>query len=176
MGGGNASNHGLGTISVHAGTVADSVAGGVNTPILPSSSFLFPNPTERVSYPRYFNIPTQVAPAEKIAALEGAEAGLVMASGMAAITMSVISYVGQGDHVVFQSTLYGGTHHFITAELTRLGVEYTFVEGNQVEDYQAAFAPNTKLVYLESPTNPLLTVVDLKAVADPGPRAGGPEP
>jgi cystathionine beta-lyase/cystathionine gamma-synthase len=135
----------------------------VTTPIFTSTSHRFPNPAGgEICYPRYMNIPTQKAAADKVAALEHAEAGLVVSSGMAAIVTSIMTFVRAGDHVVFQADLYGGTHHFITAELARFGVQYTLVSGSSPADLAAALEENTRIVYLESPSNPLLKVIDLE--------------
>lgn len=162
----NARDKRLGTRCVHAGTRIDTRVGGVNTPIHVSSSFLAPNPEGNpVAYPRYMNIPTQLAASDKIAALEGAEAGIVVSSGLAAISSTLLALLDPGDHAVFQQDLYGGTHHFILAELGRLGVDYTLVASTDPEELAAAVRPETKVFYLESPTNPLLTVINLRASA-----------
>ncbi len=154
---------GKNTVCVHAGGYDDPVVGGVTTPIFTSTSHRVPNPAGgEICYPRYMNIPTQKAAADKVAALEHAEAGLVVSSGMAAIVASLMAFVRAGDHVVFQADLYGGTHHFITAELARFGVQYTLVPGSSPADIAAALEENTRIVYLESPSNPLLKIIDLE--------------
>ncbi|MGE4296912.1 MAG: PLP-dependent aspartate aminotransferase family protein [Desulfovibrionaceae bacterium] len=154
------------TRCIHAGTYIDSRVGGVNTPIYASSSFRHPNPEgNAVCYPRYGNIPTQKAVDDKIAALENAEAGMAVSSGMAAVAVSVLAFVGKGDHAVFQSDIYGGTHHFISAELERYGVEVTMVPGVDARAVIAAIRGTTRVVYLETPTNPTLRIMDLAAVA-----------
>ena len=159
-------SRGKNTVCVHAGGYHDPVVGGVTTPIFTSSSHRFPNPAGgEVRYPRYMNIPTQKAAADKVAALEHAEAGLVVSSGMAAIVAGLMAFVQAGDHVVFQADLYGGTHHFITAELARFGVRYSFVSSSSPADIAAALEENTRVVYLESPSNPLLKIIDLEETA-----------
>lgn len=158
-------SHSLLTLCVHAGEVVDRNVGGVTTPIHTASSYLYTD--ERgVCYPRYTNIPTQRAVCEKIAALEGAEAGLVFGSGMGAITSVFLALLSAGDHVLVHKDLYGGTHKLVTGELPRLGVEVGFVDGYETEDFERAMRPNTKMVYFESPTNPLLSIVDAAAVAE----------
>ena len=102
---------------------------------------------------------------DKIAALENAEAGIAVSSGMAAVAVSVLAFVGAGDHAVFQSDIYGGTHHFIAAELERYGVTVTMVPGVDAAAVIAAIRDTTKVVYLETPTNPTLRIMDLAAVA-----------
>ncbi len=166
-------NMGSGTISVRAGEVLDKNVGGVTTPIHTATAYMKSEGLEGgYRYPRYGNIPTQTAPGDKIAALEGAEAGLAAASGMAVVSASILAFAGAGDHVVFQDYLYGGTHHFITAELSRLGVDFTLVGSVEAADLEAAVTDKTTVVYVESPTNPDLRVVDLEATADMAKRRG----
>ncbi len=159
------------TLCVHAGTHLDAGTGGVCSPIFPSSAYAYPNPAvgENI-YPRYFNVPNQRVVARKLAALEKGEAGLVFASGMAAISTVLFAHLKPGDHAVFQADLYGGTYHFVTAELVRFGIEISFAR--KAEDFVASTRPNTRLLYVESPSNPLLSIMDLAAVAKLG-RAHG---
>jgi len=154
---------GFSTRCIHAGTHVDAATGGACSPIFPSTAYAFPNATDKNIYPRYFNVPNQEVINRKVAALEGGEAALVFGSGMAAISTLLLSRLGPGDHAVFQRDLYGGTHHFITTELARLGVGISWVTG--VEDLASAVSPATKLLYVESPSNPLLRCLDLEAVA-----------
>ncbi|MGQ9669730.1 trans-sulfuration enzyme family protein [Desulfosoma sp.] len=158
-------NWGLSTRCVHAGTVEDTVAGGVNTPIFASSAFRVPGPTGRVVYPRYQNIPGQVAVAQKIAALENAQAGIVVASGMAAISSVFLAFCQTGDHVILHRDLYGGTLGLARKELPRRGIDITWVDAFHVEDFEAAFRPQTRLIYVETPSNPLMNILDLETLA-----------
>ncbi len=151
------------TSCVHSGTAKDPLTRGLNTPIFTSSSFEYLNSDENV-YPRYFNIPNQKAVVEKLCALENAEDGLLFSSGMAAISTALLAFLGSGDHVVLQKDIYGGTHHFVTAEFKRFGIEYTFVS-NEAADIEKAVKPNTKVIYIETPSNPLLLVTDIAATA-----------
>ncbi|MGD9056294.1 MAG: PLP-dependent aspartate aminotransferase family protein [Desulfobacterales bacterium] len=151
------------TCCVHSGTGKDPLTRGLNTPIFTSSSFEYLNTDENV-YPRYFNIPNQKAVVEKLCALENAEDGLLFSSGMAAISTALLAFLGSGDHVVLQKDIYGGTHHFVTAEFKRFGIEYTFVS-NESADIEKAVKPNTKVIYIETPSNPLLLVTDIAATA-----------
>jgi cystathionine beta-lyase/cystathionine gamma-synthase len=111
-------------------------------------------------YTRYGN-PTHTAVEHAIAELEGAEAALLFASGMNAITTSIMALVKSGDHIVAQRDIYGGTTKFLSAWLPKLGVETTFVDTTDYNQHARAIRPNTKLMYLESPTNPTLRVIDL---------------
>jgi cystathionine beta-lyase len=160
-------NPGLNTICVHAGTKRDPLTGGVNTPCHGSSSYLHPNPhTRETAYPRYSNTPSQKAPAEKIAALEGAEAGLVLASGMAAVTTAILAFAQKGDHLIFQSGLYGGTQYFLRDQLERMGISYDFALPEDPGSFARAIRPNTRLIYVETPNNPLLKITDLALIAE----------
>ncbi|MEJ2254124.1 MAG: PLP-dependent aspartate aminotransferase family protein [Nitrospirota bacterium] len=161
---GNKRAGGTNTRCVHSG-MREELTGGVNTPIYTSSSYRFPNPSGKAYYPRYFNLPNQSAAAEKLRALEGAEEALVQSSGMAAITATLLALLASGDHAVFQPDLYGGTHHFVATELHRFGMEASFARGRRAEDFQKQLRRNTRLLYLETPSNPLLNIVDLREIA-----------
>ncbi len=152
------------TIAIHKGTLRDKITGGVNTPIYTSSAYDYIN-KEETFYPRYFNTPNQDAVGQKIAALEHAEAGLVFSSGMGAISTSILAFAGSGDNVVMLDALYGGTHHFATEWFTHFGIDCTFVK-TSAEDIINGVGPKTKVIVIESPTNPLLAVVDIKKIAD----------
>ena len=158
------------TLCVHAGTHLDSATGGACSPIYPSTAYAFPNPANQNIYPRYFNTPNQRVVARKLAALEQGEDALVFGSGMAAISTALFAHLKPGDHAAFQSDLYGGTHHFVTQELTHFGVEVTFCA--KAEEFAGALRPNTRVIYVESPSNPLLRCVDLAAVASLGRERG----
>ncbi len=154
------------TQCVHSGTLADSQNRGVTTPIYTSSVFEYLDMPENV-YPRYFNTPNQKAIIEKLCALENAEGGLVFSSGMAAISTVLLSFLRSGDHVVVQRDIYGGTHHFATAEFEKFGIEHSFVS-NTAADIELAIQNNTRMIYIESPSNPLLLITDIEAVAQIG--------
>ena len=151
-----------GTQCVHSGTFVDPKTKGLNTPIYTSSSFEYLDAPENV-YPRYFNIPNQMSIIDKLCALENAEDGLVFSSGMAAISTVLFSFLNTGDHIVLQRDIYGGTHHFATAEFERFGIEYSFTSGS-VEEIENAVRENTRIIYIETPSNPLLVITDIEAV------------
>ena len=150
------------TRCVHSGTSVDPETRGLNTPIYTSSSFEYLDAPENV-YPRYFNIPNQKTIIDKLCALENAEDGLVFSSGMAAITTVLFALLSSGDHIVLQKDIYGGTHHFATAEFDRFGIEYSFVTGT-IEEIEKAVCDNTRVIYIETPSNPLLVITDIEAV------------
>ena len=151
------------TQCVHSGTYVDPETKGINTPIFTSSSFEYLDRPENV-YPRYFNTLNQKTVIDKLCALENAEDGLIFSSGMAAISTIIFSLLKSGDHIVLQRDIYGGTHHFATADFDRFGIEYSFVSGNLAE-IEDAIRDNTRIVYIESPSNPLLVITDIAAVA-----------
>jgi cystathionine beta-lyase len=144
--------------------------GGACSPIFTSTAFAFPNPTNENIYPRYFNTPNQQVIARKLAALEGGEAGTVFGSGMAAIATLLLAHLKSGDHAIFQNDLYGGTIQFINRELARLGVQVSWWAN--VAEIAAALRPATRLIYVESPSNPLLRCVNLATVAALGKQHG----
>lgn len=151
------------TQAVRAGTRRDINMGGLNTPMLASSAIEYLDDSE-VRYPRYFNTLNHDVVAEKMSVLEGAEAGLVTSSGMAAIASTLFGLLGDGDHVVFTQGLYGGTHALIVNELKRFGIRYDFAAPDMAAIEQL-IRPDTRMIFVESPGNPLLSVVDLVAVA-----------
>ncbi len=154
----------LKTTCVHAGTIFDEKTRGVTSPIYTSTSFEYLGLEEAV-YPRYLNIPNTDALGTKIAALEGTEKGMVFSSGMAAITSALLAFLQKGDHAVFQTGLYGGTFHFVSAELNRFGIEYDIAGDTRMESFEKLIRKNTKLIYIESPSNPLLKITDIRATA-----------
>jgi cystathionine beta-lyase len=155
---------GLNTICTHVGEVTDQQFKGAVSPIYTSTSYEFLD-VDIKRYPRYFNTPNQEYLAQKIAALEHTESALIFGSGMAAISTLFMAFLKNGDHVVVQNTLYGGTVNFIKKELPKYGIEYTFTDGYQLDDFEKAIQPNTKIIFIETPSNPLMTITDIEAVA-----------
>lgn len=162
---------GINTICAHVGAVEDEQFKGAISPLYMSSSYAFQDVNEK-RYPRYFNTPNQQALSKKIAALEHTESAMIFGSGMAAISHCLMAFLRAGDHVVFQQTLYGGTYNFATTQLERYGISYSFTDGWLVEDFEREIRPNTKVIYIETPSNPLLTITDLNAVAQLAKRHG----
>lgn len=151
------------TMCVHSGTHRDLVTGGVNTPIFPSTAAGYLDGT--LYYPRYYNTPNQQAVVEKLCALEYAEDGIVTSSGMAAVASVFTALLRTGDHVVFQPELYGGTHFYVSEQFSRLGVEHTYARTSSSADITEAITPATKIIYIETPSNPLLTITDIASIA-----------
>lgn len=152
------------TLSVHAGSHGDPQFKGVTTPLYPASAYDYEGMVTQ--YPRYYNTPNLKAVGQKVAALEGGEEGLMFASGMAAIVTSLVTFLKEGDHVIFQSDLYGGTYYSVTTELPRLGISYTLVDASNPQNFAKAIHPETKVIYIETPSNPTLKITDIKAVVD----------
>lgn len=148
------------TICVHEGQKMDEYR-GINTAIYTSTAYGYLDTEDRL-YPRYFNIPNQKVIIEKLAALEKAENGLIFGSGMAAVSTTLLSLLNKGDHCIFQNGLYGGTLHFVNEEFNRFGLEYSVLKNNEPQSFQAAIRKNTRIIYIESPSNPLLAIVDLE--------------
>jgi cystathionine beta-lyase len=156
---------GLNTICTHTGEIKDEQFKGAISPIYLSTSYQFED-VEVMRYPRYFNTPNQEYLSKKIAALEHAETAMIFGSGMAAISTTLMAFLNTGDHIVLQKDLYGGTRNLVEAQFDRYHIEYTFTEGLKRSDFEKALRPNTKMIYIETPSNPLLKLVDIKAVAD----------
>ena len=151
---------------VHAGEPLPRIAGAVEMPIFQSATYEYGGEESYhdVRYLRTNNTPSQLALHAKLAALEQAEAALVTASGMAAISTTLLTVLSPGDHLLAQNCLYGGTHDLVTGELARLGISHDFIDGDQPESWTALLRPNTRAIYVEAMSNPLLEVIDLEAV------------
>lgn len=150
------------TQAVHAGSISDSQYGGLVSPIYVSSAYDY---EPQLRYPRYFNTPNQLAVVKKMTALEHAEDGLVFSSGMSAILTSMFAVLKSGDHMILQLDLYGGTHHAAVHELNRYGISYSMVDAEDPKNFERAITKATKVVYIETPSNPLLKITDVAAVA-----------
>ncbi|GAB5400111.1 MAG: cystathionine gamma-synthase [Aureisphaera sp.] len=155
---------GMNTLCTHAGGIEDKQFQGAVSPIYTSSSYAYEN-VDIKRYPRYFNTPNQEALAKKVAALEKCEAGLIFGSGMAAVSHTLLAFLKTGDHIVVQKTIYGGTFNFIMEEFPKLGIEFDFTDGFAEEDFLDKVKPNTKIIYVETPSNPLMLITDLEMIS-----------
>ncbi|WP_026777713.1 PLP-dependent aspartate aminotransferase family protein [Polaribacter sp. Hel_I_88] len=155
---------GINTICTHVGEVKDEQFKGAISPIYMSTSYAFDG-VDVKRYPRYFNTPNQEMLCKKIAALEKTENALIFGSGMAAISTTLLAFLQKGDHIILQQTLYGGTYNFVVEEFDKFGIEYSFTESLAIEDFEKKIKKNTKVIYIETPSNPLLTITDMKAVS-----------
>ena len=155
----------LDTRLVHAGEPEPRIMGSVTMPIFQSAMFEFSSPDDDIRYVRLSNNPSQVALQQKLAALEGAESAIVASSGMAAISSALLSTLSPGDHLLAQSQLYGGTHSFLTTFLTDYGVTFDFIDPVDPEAWKRAVKPQTRALYVETISNPLIQVGDLSGLA-----------
>ncbi|MGE5947052.1 MAG: O-acetylhomoserine aminocarboxypropyltransferase/cysteine synthase family protein [Betaproteobacteria bacterium] len=174
---------GFETLSLHAGQIPDAATGARAAPIYQTTSFVFDSADHAASlfnlqtfgnvYSRISN-PTVAVLEERVAALEGGRAALACATGQAAEATAILTLCKAGDHIVSASTLYGGTHTLLGVNLKKLGVEATFVDPEEPENFRKALQPNTKLLYAETLGNPLINIVDIEAVAKIAREAGVP--
>lgn len=168
-------NHGFGTMAIHAGNVKDKQYGALTMPIYQTSTFVFDDCCQGGNrfageecgyiYTRLGN-PTASVLENKLAALEGAEAAIAVGSGMGAISSALWTICATGSHVVADDTLYGCTYALLSHGMSRYGVEVSFVDTSKPEEVKAALKENTAAIYLETPANPNLKVVDLKLISE----------
>jgi methionine-gamma-lyase len=167
----------FGTRCVHAGEAPDPSYGAHTTPIYQTSTFVFDNAQQGASrfageeegyiYTRIVpNTPTHAAFVKKIAALEGGETGQSFSSGMAAITAVVLSQLKQGDHLLSTDVIYGCTYELFSTILTKFGIEVSFVDTSDPENVKNSVRNNTKMIFLETPANPTMTVCDIKELCE----------
>ena len=162
---------GINTICVHTGEVKDEQFKGAVSPLFMATSYAFEG-VDVKRYPRYFNTPNQEMLCKKIAALENTEDGLIFSSGMAAISATMFAFLKTGDHVIIQQVIYGGTFNLIVSEFEKYGIEYSFTESDKVADFKSLLKANTKILYIETPSNPLLGITDIDAIASLGKESG----
>ncbi len=174
---------GIETLCLHAGQIPDAATGARAAPIYQTTSFVFDSADHAASlfnlqtfgnvYSRISN-PTVAVFEERMAALEGGRAALAAATGQAAEVVALLTLAQAGDHIVSASTLYGGTHTLLGVNLKKLGVETSFVDPDEPENFRRALRPNTKLLYAETLGNPLINIVDIEALAGIAHEAGIP--
>lgn len=156
----------LETKIIHAGEPDPRIAGAVSMPIFQTAMFEYDGEDagyHDIRYIRLNNTPNHIVLQNKLAAVENAEAALVAASGMAAISAALLTMLSAGDHLLAQDNLYGGTHDFITKDLPALGITYDFIDGNDPASWKHKLKPTTRALYVEAMSNPMLQVTDLKA-------------
>jgi len=156
---------GFSTRAVHAGQSPDPATGAIMTPVFLTSTYVqeYPDKHKGYDYARTVH-PTRDALQKNLASLEGAAFGLCFGSGMAA-TSTIIEALSSGDHVVCGNDLYGGSYRVFTKVFARFGVKFTFVDTTDLNAVEAAFTADTKLVWIETPSNPLLKITDIRAIA-----------
>ncbi|HEY5609960.1 MAG TPA: aminotransferase class I/II-fold pyridoxal phosphate-dependent enzyme [Thermoanaerobaculia bacterium] len=156
----------LDTKVLHSGEPSPRHQGAVAMPIYQSATFENAEGAgyHDIRYARLSNTPNHLVLHAKLAALENAEAALVAASGMAAISTSLLTVLSTGDHLLAHRVLYGGTHDLLTRDFRTFGIEFDFIDGSKPDEWEAKLRPNTKAIYVETMTNPLLEVADHDAV------------
>src|SRR5580765_7566685 len=174
---------GIETRALHAGHIPDPATGSRAVPLYQTTSYVFDSADHAASlfnlqtfgnvYTRLSN-PTTAVLEERVAALEGGRAAVATASGQAAEMTAILTLCESGDHIVSASTLYGGTYTLLEVNLRKLGIETTFVNPDDPENFRRALKPNTKLLYAETLGNPLINIVDIEAVAKIAREAGIP--
>src|SRR5688500_13983065 len=155
------------TKAVHAGRPDPLHDGAVALPIYQSATFESHGDEKSyhdIKYARLSNTPTHKTLHRKLAVLEGAEAALVTSSGMAAISTTLFTILSAGDHLLAQSVLYGGTYDLIAHDFPKFGLAFDFIDADDASSWQSKLRPNTKAIYVEAMTNPLLNVADLRSV------------
>jgi cystathionine beta-lyase/cystathionine gamma-synthase len=156
----------LETKLIHAGEPDPRILGAVAMPIFQSAMYeTAGGGYHDLQYIRLNNTPNSMVLHAKLAALEGAETALVTASGMAAISTTLLTFLSAGDHLLAQDTLYGGTHDFLTRDFAAFGISFDFVDPNDPKSWESKLRPETKAIYVETITNPLMQVADLEGIA-----------
>jgi cystathionine beta-lyase/cystathionine gamma-synthase len=152
---------------IHAGEPEPRINGSVSMPIFQSSTYEYTGTSgyNNLKYIRLNNTPNHVTLHEKLSALENAEDALVTASGMAVISTIILTILSPGDHFLAQECLYGGTFDFITKDLSTMNITVDFIDGDDPESWEQKLRPTTKMIYVETMSNPLLQIADLEAVS-----------
>jgi len=151
---------------IKSGEPEPKILGAVSMPIFQSSTFEYGGEDNYhdVRYIRLNNTPSHDALHKKLAAIENAEAAIAASSGMAAMTTALLAFLVKGDHVLAQDNLYGGVHEFISKDLPQFGIEYDFIDASKPDEWKSKLKRNTKVIYIETISNPLMKVGDLNAV------------
>jgi cystathionine beta-lyase/cystathionine gamma-synthase len=156
---------GFATDAIHAGVVPDKVTGSVMTPIYQTSTYVYESPGKHTGYDYARTInPTRSALEANLNALEGGRAAYAFASGMAAIS-AVMTLLKSGDHVVVSHNVYGGTYRLFARVLEDYGLRFTYVDTSRIENVEKAVREGTRMVYIETPTNPIMILSDIEKVA-----------
>ena len=156
-------NRGVNTICTHNGEVVDEQFGGSVSPIFVSTSYEYID-KEISRYPRYFNTPNQEALCKKISALECSESAMIFGSGMASISTTLLAFLSTGDHILLQKDIYGGTRNLVEAQFNRFDIDFCFTDGVDLKYFESSIRENTKVIYIETPSNPLLKIVDIEKI------------
>jgi cystathionine beta-lyase len=152
----------IGTKCVHSGNLVDDKFHGSISPIYPATTYDY---RKTDTYPRYFNTPNQLALSRKISDLEGAEDSILFGSGLGAVSSTMFSFLKSGDHVILHDSIYGGTINLVNTEFKKFNIDFSYIDINDVDLLKSTIKKNTRIIYFETPTNPLLQVVDISLVS-----------
>jgi cystathionine beta-lyase len=152
----------IGTKCVHSGNIVDDKFHGSISPIYPATTYDY---RKTDTYPRYFNTPNQLALSRKISDLESAEDSILFGSGLGAISSTMFSFLKSGDHVILHDSIYGGTINLVNTEFKKFNIDFSYIDINDVDLLKSTIKKNTRIIYFETPTNPLLQIVDISLIS-----------
>ena len=152
----------LGTKCVHSGNIVDDKFHGSISPIYPATTYDY---RKTDTYPRYFNTPNQLALSRKISDLESAEDSILFGSGLGAVSSTMFSFLKSGDHVILHDSIYGGTINLVNTEFKKFNIDFSYIDINDVDLLKSTIKKNTRIIYFETPTNPLLQIVDISLIS-----------
>ena len=150
------------TKCVHSGNIVDKKFHGSISPIYPATTYDY---RKTDAYPRYFNTPNQLALSKKISDLESAEDSILFGSGLGAVSSTMFSFLKSGDHVILHDSIYGGTINLVNTELKKFNIDFSYIDVNDVDLLKSTIKKNTRIIYFETPTNPLLQIVDISLIS-----------
>ena len=152
----------IGTKCVHSGNIVDDKFHGSISPIYPATTYDY---RKTDTYPRYFNTPNQLALSKKISDLESAEDSILFGSGLGAVSSTMFSFLKSGDHVILHDSIYGGTINLVNTEFKKFNIDFSYIDINDVDLLKSTIKKNTRIIYFETPTNPLLQIVDISLIS-----------
>ncbi len=152
----------IGTKCVHSGNIVDDKFHGSISPIYPATTYDY---RKTDTYPRYFNTPNQLAVSRKISDLESAEDSILFGSGLGAISSTMFSFLKSGDHVILHDSIYGGTINLVNTEFKKFNINFSYIDINDIDMLKSTINKNTRIIYFETPTNPLLQIVDISLIS-----------
>ena len=152
----------IGTKCVHSGNIVDDKFHGSISPIYPATTYDF---RKTDTYPRYFNTPNQLALSTKISDLESAEDSILFGSGLGAVSSTMFSFLKSGDHVILHDSIYGGTINLVNTEFKKFNIDFSYIDINDINILKSTIKKNTRIIYFETPTNPLLQIVDISLIS-----------
>ena len=152
----------IGTKCVHSGNIVDDKFHGSISPIYPATTYDY---RKTDTYPRYFNTPNQLALSRKISDLESAEDSILFGSGLGAVSSTMFSFLKSGDHIILHDSIYGGTINLVNTEFKKFNIDFSYIDINDVDLLKSTIKRNTRIIYFETPTNPLLQIVDISLIS-----------